>query len=153
MTRLSIFKTAERQTWMLQEGRRGIASLRLARGPGLHGELSTEHGIWPIARDRRDWWKIAVGDPDDPVLRFEREQAIAAGRPAPLPWALTGRFVNFRARLGEGDAALTVSARGWRDPDGDLQVTGEWEQRDLTALACFFAILSRRRRSIILLST
>ena len=87
-----------------------------------------------------------LGEPADPIVAFDRDEATVRGESEPLPWTFSGRLSRSRAVLGSGDKAITVETAGWR-PQATVEVQGEWEDRDLVVLACFFAAIARRRRS------
>lgn len=42
--------------------------------------------------------------------------------------------------------AIVLETFGWR-PQAEAEVAGDWEHRDAVVLACFFAVIARRRRS------
>ena len=87
-----------------------------------------------------------LGEPADPIVAFDRDQATVRGIPEPLPWTFSGRLSRSRAVLGSGEKAIMLETAGWR-PQATVEVQGEWEERDLVVLACFFAAIARRRRS------
>jgi hypothetical protein len=64
---------------------------------------------------------------------------------------LSGRLRRARAVLGAGDHQIVLDVSGWR-PQASAEVSGDWEHRDLLVLACFFAMIARRRRAIALSS-
>ena len=152
MTALSIHTTAQPRTWVLQADRQAVASLRISHAATTSGQLRTIEGVWPIARDRRRWWEITAGDHEDPIVKLGRESATIKGQAGSIPWEIRGRFSRVHVILGAYQRTIVLDAAGWRAPTAELQITGTWEHRDLVVLTCFFALIARRRRSIILLS-
>ena len=93
-----------------------------------------------------------LGDHEDPIVKLGRESATIKGQAGSIPWEIRGRFSRVHAILGAYQRTIVLDAAGWRAPTAELQITGTWEHRDLVVLTCFFALIARRRRSIILLS-
>lgn len=153
MSMLSIVKSAEARTWVLQEDRQAIASLHLSRTYTTSGDLRTIDGGRPIARAPRHWWQITLGGDALPQLSLGRDTATVPGIDEPMPWEVRGRFSRFHTVLGSYQRTIVLDASGWRNPGAEVHISGRWERRDEVVLACFFAVLVRRRRSIILLSS
>jgi hypothetical protein len=143
---LSINRSVEARTWALQDGFRLLAYLQLGRSGAGSGELRQDDKVWQISSRRRRPDEVVLGEPADPIVAFDRDQATVRGVPEPLPWTFSGRLSRSRATLGGGDKAITLETSGWR-PQATVEVEGEWEHRDLVVLACFFAAIARRRRS------
>ena len=101
---------------------------------------------WQISSRRRRPEEVVLGEPSDPVVAFDRDQATVRGIPEPLPWTFSGRLSRSRAVLGGGEKTIALETAGWR-PQATVEVQGDWEHRDLVVLACFFAVIARRRRS------
>jgi hypothetical protein len=146
VTELSINRSVEPRTWALQDGYRLLAYLQLGRSGANSGEVKREDEVWQISSRRRRPEEVVLGEPSDPIVAFDRDQATVRGFPEPLPWTFSGRLSRSRALLGGGDKAITLETAGWR-PQATVDVQGEWEERDLVVLACFFAAIARRRRS------
>ncbi|MGZ4222486.1 MAG: hypothetical protein ACXVHB_25775 [Solirubrobacteraceae bacterium] len=146
MTELSITRSIEARTWALQDGYRLLAYLQLGRSGANSGEVRRDDEVWQISSRRRRPEEVVLGEPSDPIVAFDRDQATVRGVPEPLPWAFSGRLSRSRAVLGGGDKAITLETAGWR-PQAAVEVLGDWEDRDLVVLACFFAAIARRRRS------
>ena len=146
MTELAINRSVEPRTWVLQEGYRLLAYLQLGRSGANTGEVKREEEVWQISSRRRRPEEVVLGDPADPIVGFDRDQATVRGIPEPLPWTFSGRLSRSLAVLGGGDKAIRLETAGWR-PQATVEVHGEWEERDLVVLACFFAAIARRRRS------
>jgi hypothetical protein len=143
---LSINRSVEARTWALQEGYRLLAYLQLGRSGANSGEVRRDDEVWQISSRRRRPEEVVLGEPSDPIVAFDHDQATVRGIPEPLPWTFTGRLSRSRAVLGGGDQAIAIETSGWR-PQATVEVEGEWEHRDLVVLACFFAAIARRRRS------
>jgi hypothetical protein len=143
---LSINRSVEARTWALQDGYRLLAYLQLGRSGANSGEVRRDDEVWQISSRRRRPEEVVLGEPSDPIVAFDRDQATLQGVPEPLPWTFSGRLSRSRAVLGGGDQAITIETAGWR-PQATVEVEGEWEHRDLVVLACFFAAIARRRRS------
>jgi hypothetical protein len=143
---LSINRSVEARTWALQDGYRLLAYLQLGRSGANSGEVRRDDEVWQISSRRRRPEEVVLGEPSDPIVAFDRDQATLQGIPEPLPWTFSGRLSRSRAVLGDGDQAITIETAGWR-PQATVEVEGEWEHRDLVVLACFFAAIARRRRS------
>jgi hypothetical protein len=146
VTTLSINRSIEARTWALQDGHRLLAYLQLGRSGASSGEVRRDEEVWPISSRRRRPEEVVLGDPADPIVAFDLDQATIRGVPEPLPWTFSGRLSRSRAVLGGGDRAIVLETTGWR-PQASVEVQGEWEHRDLVVLACFFAAIARRRRS------
>ena len=146
MTELSINRSVEPRTWVLQEGYRLLAYLQLGRSGANSGEVRREDEVWQISSRRRRPEEVVLGEPADPIVAFDRDTATVRGMPEPLPWTFSGRLSRSRAVLGGSEQAITLETAGWR-PQAAVEVEGEWEHRDLVVLACFFAAIARRRRS------
>jgi len=152
MTALSIHTAAQPRTWVLQADRQAVASLRISHAVTTSGQVRTLEGVWPIARDRRRWWEISAGDPEDPIVKLGRETATIKGQGDSIPWEIRGRLSRFHAVLGAYQRTIVLDVTGLRVPTAELHVSGRWEHRDLVVLTCLFALMAGRRRSIILLS-
>jgi hypothetical protein len=146
VTELAINRSVEPRTWVVQEGYRLLAYLQLGRSGANSGELKRDDERWQISSRRRRPEEVVLGEPADPIVAFDRDQATVRGIPEPLPWTFSGRLSHSRAVLGSGEKAITLETAGWR-PQATVDVQGEWEERDLVVLACFFAAIARRRRS------
>ena len=146
MTTLSINRSIEARTWALQDGYRLLAYLQLGRSGASSGEVRRGDEAWPISSRRRRPEEVVLGEPAEPIVAFDRDQATVRGMAEPLPWTFSGRLSRSRAVLGSGDKTIVVETAGWR-PQGTVEVQGEWEDRDLVVLACFFVAIARRRRS------
>jgi len=146
VTELAINRSVEPRTWALQEGYRLLAYLQLGRSGANSGEIKRDDEVWQISSRRRRPEEVVLGEPADPIVAFDRDQAAVRGILEPLPWTFSGRLSRSRAVLGSGDKAITLETAGWR-PQATVDVQGEWEERDLVVLACFFAAIARRRRS------
>lgn len=153
MTTLLITSSDEKRTFLLEENRHTVASLHISRAAGTNGEIQASDSVWPLARHARNWWQIAVGDPADPILELRRGEASVPGGAEPFAWEIRGRFARFHAVLGGLQQTIVLECSGVRAPHADVEVTGSWAHRDMTVLACFFATMARRSRSIILLSS
>ncbi|HEY1510443.1 MAG TPA: hypothetical protein VGF93_15655 [Solirubrobacteraceae bacterium] len=145
-TKLSISRSVEPRTWALQEGYRLLAWLQMGRAGATSGELRAGEETWPISSRSRRPHEVVAGDPADPIIAFDLDQATVRGVAEPIPWEFGGRMSRSRATLGAGDTAIVLETFGWR-PQGDAEITGDWEHRDAVVLACFFAVIARRRRS------
>lgn len=145
-TKLSISRSVEPRTWALQEGYRLLAWLQMGRAGATSGELRSGGETWPISSRSRRPHEVVAGDPADPIIAFDLDQATVRGFAEPIPWEFGGRMSRSRATLGAGEAAILLETFGWR-PQGEAEITGDWEQRDAVVLACFFAVIARRRRS------
>ena len=146
MTELSINRSVEPRTWALQEGYRLLAYLQLGRSGANSGEVRRDDEVWQISSRRRRPEEVVLGEPADPIISFDHDQATVRGVPEPLPWIFSGRLSRSRAVLGSSDKEIALETAGWR-PQATVEVKGEWEHRDLVVLACFFAAIARRRRS------
>lgn len=143
---LSINRSVEARTWALQDGFRLLAYLQLGRSGANSGEVRQDDEVWPISSRRRRPDEVVLGEPADPIIAFDRDQATVRGVPEPLPWTFSGRLSRSRATLGGADRAITLETAGWR-PQATVEIQGEWDHRDPVVLACFFAAIARRRRS------
>jgi hypothetical protein len=143
---LSINRSVEARTFALQDGYRLLAYLQMGRSGANTGEVRRDDEVWPISSRRRRPDEVVLGEPADPIVAFDRDQATVRGVPEPLAWSFSGRLSRSRAVLGSGDTTITLETSGWR-PQATVEVQGEWEYRDLVVLACFFAAIARRRRS------
>ena len=146
MTELAINRSVEPRTWVLQEGFRLLAYLQLGRSGANSGEVKREDEVWQISSRRRRPEEVVLGDPADPIVAFDRDQATVRGIPEPLPWTFSGRLSRSLAVLGGGDKAITLETAGWRPQatvEGRAVVVdpGKGGQRRR------FAAIARRRRS------
>ena len=114
MTELAINRSVEPRTWVLQEGYRLLAYLQLGRSGANSGEVKREDEVWQISSRRRRPEEVVLGEPADPIVTFDRDEATLRGVPDPLPWTFSGRLSRWRAVLGSGDEAITVETAGWR---------------------------------------
>lgn len=146
MTTLSISRSVEARTWVLQDGYRLLAWLKMARSGANSGELRAGEEVWSISSRSRRPEQVVLGEPADPIVAFDRDQATVRGMEQPLPWTFSGRLSRSQAILGEGDQAIVLETFGWR-PEATIEVNGSWEHRDPVVLACFFAVIARRRRT------
>jgi hypothetical protein len=106
-----------------------------------------------VACHPKHWWQVTVGDPNAPTLQLRRHDAAIPGVETPIAWELRGRVARFHTTLGGAHRSITIDCAGWRSLYAAVAVRGEWRQCELTVLTGFFAVLARRRRSILLLSS
>jgi hypothetical protein len=146
VTKLSISRSVEARTWALQDGYRLLAFLQMGLAGATSGELRAGEETWPITSRSRRPHEVVAGDPADPIVAFDQDEATVRGFALPVPWEFSGRLSRSRATLGEADTTIVLETSGWR-PQAEVEITGDWEHRDVVVLACFFAVIARRRRS------
>ncbi len=123
----------------------------LRAGWSLHsGEIRTGSGRWPVRR--RGWRQVIAGAEDRPVLRLTAGQAGAPGPGADAHWTITRRRGGWRASLTRGAESIQMRLAAPFGRHCDVDVSGDWPDRDLLVLAGLFALLVRRRRLVILIS-
>ena len=100
MATLSIVKSAEPRTWVLEDDRQAVGSLYVGRAATTGGEVRAVDGAWPIACQPHHWRRVAVGEPTDPIVELARQTAVIPGFDEPVPWEIRGRFSRYHAILG-----------------------------------------------------
>ena len=111
MATLSIVKSAEPRTWVLEDDRQAVGSLYVGRAATTGGEVRAVDGAWPIACQPHHWRRVAVGEPTDPIVELARQTAVIPGFDEHVPWEIRGTVQPLpRILAPTGDRAAILAA-------------------------------------------
>lgn len=149
MTTFTITTGARRGNYVLRdEAGRSRGSLE-AGWTLRRARIETSDGSWAV--QRRGWQQVKV-DADGLTVSFGPDQISVPG-PGPQPTWSTGRERGiWHGSLRRGTAAIDVRLTAPGAREGQVVVTGEWEQLDLTILVACFALVLRRRRRVVVVA-
>jgi hypothetical protein len=142
---LTMTKTARREYQLTDEHGRQRASLRvgwLVR----RGEISTEHDTTPVRRHISG--HVIAGDDDQPLVRLSRAVSIVPGPEREASWVITRNLRAYTGTLTQGGEAIVIRLPALSGRRLAVELTGDWERRELVVLTACFALLARRRRDI-----
>lgn len=110
--------------------------------------IETSDGSWAV--QRRGWQQVEVDADHGPTVSFGPDQISVPG-PGPQPtWSTSRERGSWHGSLRRGSAVIDVRLTAPGAREGQVSVTGEWEQLDLIILiACFALVLRHRRRVVV----
>jgi hypothetical protein len=146
VTALTVTRRAAGREYQLRaEDGRLCASLRVG-WPVRRGEISIEQDSWPVRRHLRG--QVSAGDEDQPLVRLSRATSVVPGPEPDASWAITRNRGGYQGRLTRGSETIVIRLPGLSARRFAIELTGDWERRDLVLLTGCFALLARRRRDV-----
>jgi hypothetical protein len=144
-TALTVARKSLSYDWSLtdEDGRR-CAFLRVG-WTVRRAEIRTDDGSWQVRR--RGWRQVTAGDRDQPLVRLE-PATLVPGAELDVGWVITRNRRAYHGTLTRDGQTMRLRMPALSARRFDVEVTGDWEQRDLVVLTACFALLARRRRDI-----
>lgn len=115
------------------------------------GEIRTEHGTWTVRR--HGWRRVTAGDVDHPLVRLDPDGALVPGASTAARWTVRRLWRVYKGTLASADRSITLRLAPFSGRSCEVEIGGQWEQRDLVVLTACFGLLARRRRDIIIMVT
>lgn len=105
------------------------------------GQIRTGLGTWQVRRhgDRQ----VSASDADGVVIWLARRRACVPGPGLQPRWRLRSSWA-YQGILTRGEAVMVARLAALRRRC-EVEISGDWEQRDLVALMVCYALLVRRR--------
>lgn len=140
-----------RGTYVLtdQQGRK-LAVLRAPTNVG-EGDIQTEHGTTVVRR--YGWRRVIASNGNDPLVVLDRDGTLLPGTGTGARWTIRRRWKTYEGSLSRPGASITLRLTPLTGRRCDVNVNGDWEQRDLVVLTACFALLARRRLDQIIMIT
>jgi hypothetical protein len=143
---LTVTRNSLSYDWTLQdESERRCAFLRVG-WTVRRAEIRTDDGNWRARR--RGWRQVTAGDRDQPLVRLDPVAALVPGAELDAGWVITRNRRAYHGTLTRDGQTMRLRMPALSGRRIDVEVTGDWEQRDLVVLTACFALLARRRRDI-----
>jgi len=146
MTTLTVTREGARGKYLLRDDHRNERASLQVGWPVRRGELRTDAGTWTVRR--HGWRRVTVGDDDRPIVRLDHDAAMMPGLPDGGRWGITRTGRTYQGTLTHGSQAMLLRLNAASGRRCAVEVTGDWQQRDLVVLTACFAVLARRRRDI-----
>jgi hypothetical protein len=141
-------RAAGREYQLTGEDGRVCASLRVG-WPVRRGEISIAHDT--ISVRRRLGGQVRAGDGDQSLVRLARTASVVPGPEPDASWAISRNRGGYTGTLIRGGATMAIRLSGLSARRFAVELTGDWERRDLVLLTACFALLARRRRDLALM--
>ena len=146
VTTLTVTRRAAGREYQLREEEgRGWATLR-AGWPVRRGVISIDGDSWPVRRHIRG--QISAGPVDQPLVRLSPAASVVPGPEPAASWAITRNRGGYQGTLIRGGETIVIRLPGLSARRFEIELTGDWERRDLVLLTGCFALLARRRRDL-----
>lgn len=142
---LRLTRATGRQFQLTDENGRPAATLRVG-WPVRRGEISTEHNTWSVHRETRG--QVTTGERDQPLVRLSRATSIVPGPQPDACWSITRNRRAYTGTLTRNDETIVIRLPALSGRRLAIELTGDWEHRDVVILTGCFALLARRRRDI-----
>ena len=145
VTALTVTRATGREYQLTDERGRVCASLRVG-WPARRGVISNEQDSWPVRR--HGWAQVTAGEGDEPLVRLSRARSVVPGPGPDASWVITRNLRAYHGTLTRGSETIVIHLPALSGRPFDIELTGDWERRDLVVLTACFALLARRRRDI-----
>ncbi|MFZ1994497.1 MAG: hypothetical protein WAU75_10325 [Solirubrobacteraceae bacterium] len=142
---MTVTRVARREYQLRDEDGRLCASLRVG-WPVRRGEISIGHETVSVRRSA--WGQVRAGDGDQPLVRLSRTTSVLPGGEQDARWAITRTLRAYTGTLTRGDETMVIHLPALSGRPLSIDITGDWQRRDLVVLTACFALLARRRRDI-----
>jgi hypothetical protein len=139
---LQVIRVADHGYQLTDEDGRRCAALRVG-WPVRRGEISTEQGAWSVRRHARG--RVTTGDGNQSLVRLSRAASTVPGPGPDAHWSITRNRRAYTGTLIRGDATIVIRLPALSGRRFTIELTGDWEQRDMVVLTGCFALLARRR--------
>ncbi len=145
VTALTVTRATGREYQLTDERGRVCASLRVGWA-ARRGEISNEQDSWPVLR--HGWRQVTAGEGDEPLVRLSRAASVVPGPEPDARWVITRNLRAYHGTLTRGSETIVILLPALSGRRFDIELTGNWERRDLVVLTACFALLARRRRDV-----
>jgi hypothetical protein len=143
VTALTVTPAARREYQLTEDGRLR-ASLRVG-WPVRRGEITTEHDTTSVRRHIRG--RVIAGEGDQPLVCLSPAASIVPGPELDASWVITRSLRAYKGTLTRGSDTMVIALPALSGRLA-IELTGDWERRDLVVLTACFALLARRRRDM-----
>ncbi len=138
-------RAAAREYQLTDEDGRGGACLRVG-WPVRRGEIAIDGQSWPVRRHLRG--EISAGSQDQPLVRLSRAASLVPGSEPRASWAITRYRGGYQGTLTRGRDTIVLRLAALTGRRFAIELTGDWERRDLVLLTGCFALLARCRKDL-----
>jgi hypothetical protein len=145
ITALTVTRAPGREYRLTDEHGRVSASLRVG-WPVRRGEISIDHNTTAVHRHLGG--RVSAGEGDQPHVRLSRAASVVPGPEPDAHWRITRNLRTYHATLTRGNETIAIHVPILSGRRFAIELTGDWEHRDLVVLTACFALLARRRRDI-----
>jgi hypothetical protein len=145
VTALQVTRAAGHGYQLTHEDGRRCAILRLG-WLVRRGEISADAGMWPVFRRARG--QVITGEADQPLVRLSRATSIVPGPESDARWSISRNRRAYTGTLTRDNGMIVIRMPALSGRQFTIDVTGDWEHRDVVLLTGCFALLARRRRDI-----
>jgi hypothetical protein len=141
---LTVTAAARREYQLTEENGWLRASLRVGWAV-RRGRIVIEHDTTSVRR--HIWGRVIAGEGVHPVVCLSAAASIVPGPEQDASWVITRNLRAYKGTLTRGGDTIVIVLPAL---SGGLaiELTGDWERRDLVVLTACFALLARRRRDI-----
>ena len=144
-TALTVTRATGREYQLTDELGGVCATLRVG-WPVRRGEISNEQDSWPVRL--HGWAQVTAGEGDAPLVRLSRAASVVPGPEPDARWVITRNLRAYHGTLTRGSETIVIRLPALSGRRFDVELTGNWERRNLVVLTACFALLARRRRDI-----
>jgi hypothetical protein len=145
VTALTVTRATGREYQLTDEHGSVCASLRVGWA-ARRGEITIEQDSWPVRRHARG--QVRAGEGDEPLVRLSRAASVVPGPEPDASWVITRNLRAYHGTLTRGSETIVIRLPALSGRRFAIDLTGDWERRDLVVLTACFALLARRRRDI-----
>jgi hypothetical protein len=145
VTALAVTSASRREYQLTDEHGCPRASLRV-NWSVRRGEISTEHGTTSVRRLIRG--RVKAGEDNQPGVCLSRAASIVPGPVMDASWVITRNLRAYNGTLTRGGDTMVIALPALSGCRLAIELTGDWERRDLVVLTACFALLARRRRDV-----
>jgi hypothetical protein len=110
------------------------------------GEISTEQGAWSVRRYGRG--RVRTGEDDQPLVTLSGAASVVPGPAPDAHWSIMRNRRAYTGTLIRNDETIVIRAPALSGRQFAIELTGDWEQRDVVVLTACFALLARRQRDL-----
>jgi hypothetical protein len=114
--------------------------------PVRRGEISTEQGAWSVRRHGRG--RVSAGGDDQPLVSLSGATSVVPGPAPDARWSITRNRRAYTGTLIRDDETIVIRVPALSGRRFAIELTGDWEQREVVVLTGCFALLARRRRDL-----
>lgn len=144
-TALAVARAAGPEYQLTDEDGRLCASLRVG-WPIRRGQISVDDDTTLVRR--HVWGQVIAGEGDEPLVRLSRAASAVPGPEPDARWVITRNLRTYQGTLTRGRETIVIRLPALSECRFAIELTGDWERRDLVVLTACFALLARRRRDI-----
>jgi hypothetical protein len=148
VTALTVTPAARREYQLTEEDGCLRASMRV--GWALRrGQIAIEQDTTSVRRHVRG--RVIAGEGDHPLVCLSPAASVVPGPELDASWVITRSLRAYTGTLTRGANRMVIILPAL---SGGLaiELTGDWERRELVVLTACFALLARRRRDIAIMT-